>query len=575
MTAPPESVADGVEPERGIDAIEDWATGYARRHPLASLTTVGDQFVLGVRTVQLLFLDLVTGRFQWQEFVRQGAFMAGTAVLPTVLVALPIGVTLSIQFALLAGQVGATSLAGAASGLAVIRQAASLVAAVLMAAAVGSAITADLGSRTMREETDAMEVMGVSVIQRLVVPRFVAAIMIGVALTGVVCFVGFLASFLFNVYFQNGAPGSFVATFASFATTGDMIVALVKAVIFGAIVAVVSCQKGLSTKGGPTGVANSVNAAVVESILLLMVVNVAISQLYIMLFPEWGCDMTASTFVPPLLGPWVRLYRRVSKPVMRLGHMMVFFVRALTAVPIVLRHYRGEFVRLLSDIAWGNGSLVVGGGTIGVAVVLGITMGALVGIEGYNFLDLLGLGPATGIISSLVNTRELAPIAASLAFATQAGCRFTAQLGSMRIAEEIDALDSIAIRPIPYLVTTRLMAAVIAVIPLYALCLAVSYLTTQVVVFLISGGSSGSYLHYFTLMLSGQDILYSVLKAVIFVWIASTVQCYYGFYASGGPVGVGVAAGHAMRASITVVVIVNMLLTMALWTVDSGARFGG
>ncbi|WP_454788484.1 MlaE family ABC transporter permease [Mycolicibacterium lutetiense] len=288
MTAPPESVADGVESQRGIDAIENWATGYARRHPLASLATVGDQFVLGVRTVQILFLDLLTGRFQWQEFIRQGAFMAGTAVLPTVLVALPIGVTLSIQFALLAGQVGATSLAGAASGLAVIRQAASLVAAVLMAAAVGSAITADLGSRTMREETDAMEVMGVSVIQRLVVPRFVAAIMIGVALTGVVCFVGFLASFLFNVYFQNGAPGSFVATFASFATTGDMVVALVKAVIFGAIVAVVSCQKGLSTKGGPTGVANSVNAAVVESILLLMVVNVAISQLYIMLFPRVG-----------------------------------------------------------------------------------------------------------------------------------------------------------------------------------------------------------------------------------------------------------------------------------------------
>jgi phospholipid/cholesterol/gamma-HCH transport system permease protein len=177
------------------------------------LRTVGDQFVLGVRTIQHLFIDLFTGQFQWQEFIRQGAFMAGTAVVPTVLVALPIGVTLSVQFALLAGQVGATSLAGAASGLAVIRQAASLTAAILMAAAVGSAITADLGSRTMREETDAMEVMGVSVIRRLVVPRFAAAIMIGVALTGVVCFVGFLASFLFNVYFQNGAPGSFVATF--------------------------------------------------------------------------------------------------------------------------------------------------------------------------------------------------------------------------------------------------------------------------------------------------------------------------------------------------------------------------
>lgn len=278
----------GVSGGRGVQVAQDWAQGYVRRHPLASLTTVGDQFVLGLQTLKFFVIDLVTGRFQWREFIQQGAFMAGTAVLPTVLVALPIGVTLSIQFALLAGQVGATSLAGAASGLAVIRQAASLTAAILMAAAVGSAITADLGSRAMREETDAMEVMGVSVIRRLVVPRFAAAIMVGVALTGVVCFVGFLASYLFNVYFQNGAPGSFVATFASFATTGDMIVALVKAVIFGAIVAVVSCQKGLSTQGGPTGVANSVNAAVVESILVLMVVNVAISQLYIMMFPRVG-----------------------------------------------------------------------------------------------------------------------------------------------------------------------------------------------------------------------------------------------------------------------------------------------
>ncbi len=272
----------------GVAAIREWGVGYVDRHPLASLRTVGEQFVLGIRTLQYFFIDLFTGRFQWQEFVRQGAFMAGTAVLPTILVSLPISVTLSIQFALLAGQVGATSLAGAASGLAVIRQGASLVAAVLMAAAVGSAITADLGSRTMREETDAMEVMGVSVIRRLVVPRFAAAIMIGVALTGVVCFVGFFASYMFNVYFQNCSSGSFVSTFASFATTGDMILALLKAIIFGAIVAIVSAQKGLSTKGGPTGVANSVNAAVVESILLLMIVNVAISQLYIMLSPRTG-----------------------------------------------------------------------------------------------------------------------------------------------------------------------------------------------------------------------------------------------------------------------------------------------
>ena len=272
----------------GVRAIENWTLGYIDRHPVESIKTVGDQFIVGIRTLQYLFIDLFTGKFQWQEFIRQSAFMAGTSVLPTILVALPIGVTLSVQFALLAGQVGATSLAGAASGLAVIRQAASLVAAVLMASAVGSAITADLGSRKMRDEIDALEVMGISVLRRLVVPRFAASIMIGVALTGLVCFVGFLASYLFNVYFQNGAPGSFVATFASFTTTDDMLLALVKAVIYGAIVAVVSCQKGLSTRGGPIGVANSVNAAVVESILLLMVVNVAISQLYLILFPRAG-----------------------------------------------------------------------------------------------------------------------------------------------------------------------------------------------------------------------------------------------------------------------------------------------
>jgi phospholipid/cholesterol/gamma-HCH transport system permease protein len=280
------------------------------------------------------------------------------------------------------------------------------------------------------------------------------------------------------------------------------------------------------------------------------------------------------TFAPVSV-PLTGLYRRGTVPIIRLGHLLVFFFRALAGVPIALRQYTVEFLRLLSNITWGNGSIVVGGGTAGVAVVLGMTVGALVGIEGYNFLELLGLGPATGFVSSLVNTRELAPLMASLAFAMQGGCRFTAQLGSMRIAEEIDAMESIAIRPIPYLVTTRLLASVVAIVPLYAACLAIGYLTTQVVVGISSGGSTGSYLHYFSLMLAGKDIIYSLFKAVIFVWVASTIQCYYGYYATGGPEGVGVAAGHGMRASITVVIIINMLLTMALWGVDAGARFGG
>ena len=159
-------------------------------------------------------------------------------------------------------------------------------AAVLLASAVGSAVAADLGARTMREETDAMEVMGVSVIRRLVVPRFAAVIVVGMALTGMTCFVGYIAGYVFNVYMQGGTPGSFTATFASFATVEDLVVALVKSVVFGAVVAVVSAYKGLDTRGGPAGVANSVNAAVVESILLLMLINVTVSQLYLLVFPR-------------------------------------------------------------------------------------------------------------------------------------------------------------------------------------------------------------------------------------------------------------------------------------------------
>ncbi|ANE78289.1 MULTISPECIES: MlaE family ABC transporter permease [Mycobacteriaceae] len=269
-----------------IGEVADGARRYIASHPLMSLGTLGGQAVLAVRTVQCLFTDALARRFQFREFIQQAAFMASTAFVPTIFVTIPIGVTLAIQFSLLAGQVGATSLAGAATGLAVIRQGAPLVAAVLLAAAVGSAVCADLGSRTMREEIDAMTVMGVSPIHRLVVPRFAAVIIVGIALTGLTSFVGFLAGYTFNVYMQNGTPGSFVATFSSFATIGDLLLALAKAVVFGAIVAIVSCHKGLSTRGGPAGVANSVNAAVVESILLLMTVNVVMTQLYIIVFPK-------------------------------------------------------------------------------------------------------------------------------------------------------------------------------------------------------------------------------------------------------------------------------------------------
>lgn len=275
-------------PEAATGEIAAWSRRYLDRHPVTALRTVGGQCVLAVRTFQYLIADVIRGRFPFQEFVEQAVFMARTAIVPTMFVAVPLSVTLAIQFSLLAGQLGATSLAGAANGLAVIRQGAPLVAAVLLAAAVGSSTSADLGSRMIREETDAMEVMGVSVIRRLVVPRLAACMLIAVALTGFTCFIGFLAGYAFTVMLQGGTPGSYTATFSSFATVDDLVLTLLKGVVFGAIVAIISCYKGLDTRGGPAGVANSVNASVVQSILLLLLVNALMSQMYLTLFPKAG-----------------------------------------------------------------------------------------------------------------------------------------------------------------------------------------------------------------------------------------------------------------------------------------------
>ncbi len=287
----------------------------------------------------------------------------------------------------------------------------------------------------------------------------------------------------------------------------------------------------------------------------------------------------AAQYYPLNLGRVVRVAGVVAGPpahgVMRLGHMATFFFRALASIPLVLRHYRTELLRLISVVTWGNGSLIVGGGTAGIIVVLGGSAGALVGIEGYSALKLLGIGPATGLIAATASTRELAPIMASIAFAAQAGCRFTAQLGAMRIAEEIDAMEALAIRSIPYLVTTRLMASVAAIVPLYMVCLVVNFLAVQLAIGVAGDDSPGTYQHYFRMVLSTSDVVYSLLKAVVFVSITTTIQCYYGFYSTGGPEGVGIAAGRAMRASITVMICVNLLMTLTLWGFDAGARLSG
>ncbi|UGT63609.1 MlaE family ABC transporter permease [Nocardia asteroides] len=268
-----------------LDRAFDDLRGLWRRHPQKSLETLGRQVLLGRDALIGLFEAIIQRRFPYQEFIKQCAFMVGVSAAPTVLVAIPIAVVVSIQVGALVNQVGATTFIGAVAGLGIIRQGAPLVTSLMIAGAVGSSICADLGSRTIREEIDAMKVMGVDPVRRLVAPRLVAAILVSILLCGFVVFVGFATAYMFNVYAQDGTPGSFIGSFASFAVANDLIVALVKAAIFGLLTAIIACDIGLHTKGGPGGVANSVNSAVVTSALMLFATNVILTQLYNTLFP--------------------------------------------------------------------------------------------------------------------------------------------------------------------------------------------------------------------------------------------------------------------------------------------------
>ncbi|BDT89985.1 ABC transporter permease [Nocardia cyriacigeorgica] len=266
------------------DAVE-WTKDYWRDHPKKSLETLGRQMTMGAQAVTELVVAIFRRRFPFDEFIRQCAFMASVAAAPTLLVAIPIGVIVSIQVGAVASQVGATSFIGAANGLGIIQQGAPLVTVLMIAGAVGSAICADLGSRTIREEIDAMKVMGVDPMRRLVAPRLGAAMIVSVLLCGFVVFVGFLTGYIFNIFAQGGTPGSYIATFSSFAVTLDLLVALIKSLLFGLLAAIIACDTGLNTRGGPGGVANSVNTAVVMSAVMLFGVNVIFTQVYNTLFP--------------------------------------------------------------------------------------------------------------------------------------------------------------------------------------------------------------------------------------------------------------------------------------------------
>jgi phospholipid/cholesterol/gamma-HCH transport system permease protein len=257
------------------------------------------------------------------------------------------------------------------------------------------------------------------------------------------------------------------------------------------------------------------------------------------------------------------------------GVQLSFYLRALLWSPRTLRRYRRETLRLLTEVCFGSGGLAVIGGTLGVMIGMTMFTGLIVGLQGYASLNQLGTAALTGFISAYFNTREVAPLAAGLALSATVGCGFTAQLGAMRISEEVDALEVMGIPSMPYLVTTRVLAGVAAVIPLYAVGLLSSYLASRQITVWLYGQSTGTYDHYFTLFLPPQDVLWSFLKVMIFSALVILSHCYYGYTATGGPAGVGVAVGRAVRTSIVLISVLDFFLSLAIWGATTTVRISG
>jgi phospholipid/cholesterol/gamma-HCH transport system permease protein len=226
--------------------------------------------------------------FQIRELIQQAWFIASVTILPTALVSIPFGAVIALQLGTLTRQLGAQSFTGAASVLAVIREASPIVTALLIAGAGGSAICADLGARKIREEIDAMQVLGIDPIQRLVVPRVIACMLVAVLLNGLVSVVGVCGGYFFNVIVQGGTPGAYLASFTALAQLPDLYAGEFKALVFGLIAALVASYKGLNAGGGPKGVGDAVNQSVVITFLLLFFANFVLTAIYFQIVPQKG-----------------------------------------------------------------------------------------------------------------------------------------------------------------------------------------------------------------------------------------------------------------------------------------------
>jgi len=273
-----------------------------------------------------------------------------------------------------------------------------------------------------------------------------------------------------------------------------------------------------------------------------------------------------------------RLSRQLDKPVATLGRIgdhTLFYGKAIAGVPFAMRHYRREIIRLIAEISMGAGTLAMIGGTLVIVGFLTLAAGGTLAVQGYSSLGNIGIEALTGFLAAFINVRIAAPIVAGIGLAATFGAGVTAQLGAMRINEEIDALESMAIRPVSYLVSTRIVAGMMAITPLYSIAVVLSFFASQFATVVLFGQSSGLYNHYFTTFLNPIDLLWSFLQAVLMAIAILLIHTYYGYFASGGPAGVGVATGNAVRTSLIVVVSVTLLVSLSIYGANGNFNLSG
>ncbi|MCV7190848.1 ABC-type transport system involved in resistance to organic solvents, permease component [Mycolicibacterium thermoresistibile] len=276
--------------------------------------------------------------------------------------------------------------------------------------------------------------------------------------------------------------------------------------------------------------------------------------------------------------PMPRIRRTADKvldSLARLGDQAQFYGRTFGSIGEAFVHYKVEVVRLIAQMSLGVGALAVIGGTIVIVAFLTLSTGALVAVQGYNQFADIGVEALTGFASAYFNVRLIAPITAGIALAATIGAGATAQLGAMRINEEIDALEVMGIRSLTYLASTRLIAGVIVVIPLYCVAILMSFLAARFGTTFVYGQSTGVYDHYFNTFLRPTDVIWSFFQAVVMAIVIMIVHTYYGYNASGGPAGVGESVGRAVRTSLIATVFVTVFVSLAIYGQSGNFNLSG